>query len=158
MVRPLVFLFILAIVGGYLLGENHKRSLERQEAEAERVFTIEEPSDLEDAGYLDVPQISVPIIRGGRVRGYILTEISLETSSANEFDALRAGMPRIISRIRRSLAHQSDRGAFTGDGFDEEALAREIRRDLNAMFPEAPRPPVENVFFRRLLLQDNRTS
>lgn len=158
MIRPLVFLFIIAIVGGYLLGENHKTALERREAEAERVFTISEPSDLIEANYLEVPQIVVSIIRNGRARAYILTEVSLETSTQNEFDALRAGMPRIVSRIRMTLSHEAERGTFSGDGFDEDALARTVRRDINAMFPEAPRPPVESVFFRRLLLQDNRIS
>lgn len=158
MIRPLIILFILAIIGGYVLGENHKDRERQRAAESERQFVIAEPDDLFQASYLQVDQIVIPFFKNGRTTAYIMAEVSLETSTEPEYNALRNAMPRIQSTIRRALTLEAARGAFDGDTADIDELGAAVRDALNKLFPEAPRPPVEAVFFRRLLLEGRRVS
>ncbi len=158
MIRPLIILFILAIIGGYVLGENHKERERKREAESERRYIINEPQDLFRASYLQVDQVVIPLMKNGRTTAYILAEVSLETSSEPEYNALRNAMPRIQATVRRALTREAARGAFDGDSADIDELGEAVRGSLNSLFPEAPRPPVEAVFFRRLLLENRRVS
>jgi len=156
MIRPIIILLLVGVLGGYLLGQRQLTLEERIAQEATRRFEITRPEDLMQAKYLEVPQITVPVIRHGRAQAYLLVEVSIEASSSREEEALKFGMPRIQAAVRRSLAREIDAGTFSGNDVNMDALKMRVRNDLNALFPEAPRPPIEAVYFQTVLLQQNQ--
>ncbi len=111
----------------------------------------QEPPPKVDAGpgvYVDLPEILVNLETTGKQQRFLKTSISLEVANAQDADALKKVMPRLIDQFQtylRGLRVDDFRGSSGVYRLRQELLAR-VAQSSGAV-------PVNDVLFKELLVQ-----
>lgn len=98
--------------------------------------------------YVDLPEILVNLEATGKQQRFLKTSISLEVANAQDADALKKVMPRLIDQFQTYL-----RGLRVDD-FHGSAGVYRLRQELLARVAQSAEPvSVNDVLFRELLVQ-----
>ncbi|BAI76431.1 hypothetical protein AZL_e00860 (plasmid) [Azospirillum sp. B510] len=141
----------LAFAGGYGLG--------RFEAPQEASAAASSDSTGAASGgpyYVEAGQLVVPMLERGRTIAFILTQITLEASNADDALLVRRRLPHARSAMLEALFDLAGHGRFSGPAVDPQGVATALLTGANGSFTgrDGARP-VRAVLIDRLLRQDN---
>ncbi|MBY6266315.1 hypothetical protein EI613_31065 [Azospirillum sp. 412522] len=142
----------LAFAGGYGFG--------RIEAPQEMapVAGPATPAEAVSGGpyYVEAGQLVVPMLEQGRTIAFILTQVTLEASSADEALLVRRRLPHARSAMLEALFDLAGHGRFNGPAVDPQGVATALLAGANgSLTGRESAQPVRAVLIDRLLRQDN---
>jgi hypothetical protein len=110
--------------------------------------------------YVEAGQLVVPMLERGRTIAFILTQVTLEASSADNALLVRRRLPHARSAMLESLFDLAGRGRFNGPAVDPQGVAAALLAGANGSFSVSlggreSAQPVRAVLIDRLLRQDN---
>ncbi len=143
----------LAAAGGYGLGRLQRA--EAATAAAPGATTDKSAEKPEEAGgpfYVDVGQLMVPVLADGRTTAFILTQITLQTGSADQANLIRRRLPHARNALLQALFGLAGSGAFDGPSVDPAAVARSLKQAAGDQLGPGL---VRAVLIDRLLRQEN---
>ena len=137
----------LAFGGGYGLGR----------IEATQDSAPAAPAETASGGpyYVEAGQLVVPMLERGRTIAFILTQVTLEASSADNALLVRRRLPHARSAMLESLFDLAGRGRFNGPAVDPQGVATALLAGANGSFGRESAQPIRSVLIDRLLRQDN---
>jgi len=137
----------LAFAGGYGFG--------RFEAPQEAAPAA--PAETVAGGpyYVEAGQLVVPMLERGRTIAFILTQVTLEASSADEALLVRRRLPHARSAMLEALFDLAGHGRFNGPAVDPQGVATALLAGANGSFGRDAPQPLRAVLIDRLLRQDN---
>lgn len=141
----------LAAAGGYGLGR-----LQQAQAASAPGSTADKPGEKpEETGgpfYVDVGQLMVPVLADGRTAAFILTQVTLQTGSADQANLIRRRLPHARSALLQALFGLAGSGAFDGPSVDPATVARSLKQAAGEQLgPDL----VRAVLIDRLMRQEN---
>jgi len=141
----------LAGAGGYGLGRLQLRG-SAAPAPSAGDATAETIDEAGGPFYVDVGQLMVPVLVDGRTNAFILTQITVQTGSADQANRIRRLLPHTRNALLQALFGLAGSGAFDGPAVDPAAVARSLKQAAaDQLGPEL----VKAVLIDRLLRQEN---
>ncbi|CBS91029.1 hypothetical protein [Azospirillum lipoferum] len=144
----------LAFAGGYGFG--------RFEAPQDTAATGQPDAGASIAGgpyYVEAGQLVVPMLERGRTVAFILTQVTLEASSADDALLVRRRLPHARSAMLEALFDLAGHGRFNGPSVDPQGVATALLAGANGtLTSHESAQPVRAVLIDRLLRQDNTRS
>ena len=105
--------------------------------------------------YVEAGQLVVPMLERGRTIAFILTQVTLEASSADDALLVRRRLPHARSAMLESLFDLAGHGRFNGPAVDPQGVATALLAGANGSFSRENVQPIRAVLIDRLLRQDN---
>ena len=141
----------LAFAGGYGFG--------RFEAPQDTAATGRPDAGASVAGgpyYVEAGQLVVPMLERGRTIAFILTQVTLEASSADDALMVRRRLPHARSAMLEALFDLAGHGRFNGPSVDPQGVATALLAGANGtLTSHEGSQPIRAVLIDRLLRQDN---
>lgn len=106
--------------------------------------------------YVEAGQLIVPMLERGRTIAFILTQVTLEASSADDALLVRRRLPHARSAMLEALFDLAGQGRFNGPSVDPQGVATALLAGANGtLTSQESTQPVRAVLIDRLLRQDN---
>lgn len=106
--------------------------------------------------YVEAGQLVVPMLERGRTIAFILTQVTLEASSADDALLVRRRLPHARSAMLEALFDLAGHGRFNGPSVDPQGVATALLAGANGtLTSRESTQPVRAVLIDRLLRQDN---
>ncbi|KAA0572946.1 hypothetical protein FZ983_30895 [Azospirillum sp. B21] len=106
--------------------------------------------------YVEAGQLVVPMLERGRTIAFILTQVTLEASSADDALLVRRRLPHARSAMLEALFDLAGHGRFNGPAVDPQGVATALLAGANGtLTSRESTQPVRAVLIDRLLRQDN---
>ena len=102
--------------------------------------------------YVDVGQLMVPVMVDGRTNAFILTQVTVQTGSADQANRIRRLLPHTRNALLQALFGLAGAGTFDGPSVDPAAVARSLKQAATDQLGPAL---VKAVLIDRLLRQEN---
>lgn len=106
--------------------------------------------------YVEAGQLVVPMLERGRTVAFILTQVTLEASSADDALLVRRRLPHARSAMLEALFDLAGHGRFNGPSVDPQGVGTALLAGANGTFTgHESAQPVRAVLIDRLLRQEN---